>query len=250
MPPLGALAGATKLINYAHWERDRYKAEANPPPPLKLDLSDNCIEEPQGDILGSTPLLVLPRPEPCSAHSLSARGVDASAFPVATALIDDLKSKRIKLSMDEADKEATVIVTDFTDQRPPPPPPMGKGDGRRQGGGYKGGGGGGGGYKGGGGGTSRPYDRRDRDDGRRDARRDDDRRDRDRRDRDRALFACICTNARCAHGYSRGSPHFALSACSGLMLSFLRFARWQAATIATGAEIETVGCPVEVHVDL
>lgn len=124
---------------------------------------------------------------------------------MATGLIDDLKSKRIKLSMDEADKEATVIVTDFTDQRPPPPPPMGKGDGRRQGGGYKGGGGGGGGgYKGGGGGgggSSRPFDRRDRDDGRRDARRDDDRRDRDRRDRDRALFAQHLHTARCAHGY-------------------------------------------------
>jgi hypothetical protein len=41
-------AGATKLIQYAHWERDRYKAEANPPAPLKLDLSDNCITEPAG----------------------------------------------------------------------------------------------------------------------------------------------------------------------------------------------------------
>ena len=41
-----AIAGAMKLIQYAHWERDRFKAEATPPPALKLDLSDNCIAEP------------------------------------------------------------------------------------------------------------------------------------------------------------------------------------------------------------
>eukprot|EP00325_Prymnesiales_sp_UTEX-LB-985_P004080 CAMPEP_0174706558 /NCGR_PEP_ID=MMETSP1094-20130205/9362_1 /TAXON_ID=156173 /ORGANISM="Chrysochromulina brevifilum, Strain UTEX LB 985" /LENGTH=186 /DNA_ID=CAMNT_0015904831 /DNA_START=44 /DNA_END=601 /DNA_ORIENTATION=- len=92
--------GATKLIQYAHWERDRFKAEASPPPSLKLDLSDNCIVEPQ-------------------------------------ALIDELKGKRIKLTLDETDTEATVIVTDFTDQRPPPPEPTGKGAGKRMGGGMR-----------------------------------------------------------------------------------------------------------------
>ena len=37
-------AGATKLIQYAHWERDRH-AEAGRPT-LKLDLSDNCVDAP------------------------------------------------------------------------------------------------------------------------------------------------------------------------------------------------------------
>ena len=36
----------TKLIQYAHWERDRYKDEPEPPPPIKLDLSDNCVDAP------------------------------------------------------------------------------------------------------------------------------------------------------------------------------------------------------------
>lgn len=39
-------AGATKLIQYAHWERDRFKAVEKPPPTLKLNLSDNCIDRP------------------------------------------------------------------------------------------------------------------------------------------------------------------------------------------------------------
>ena len=36
--------GAQKLIQYAHWERDRFKEEGKPPPFLKLDLSDNTVE--------------------------------------------------------------------------------------------------------------------------------------------------------------------------------------------------------------
>lgn len=39
-------AGATKLIQYAHWERDRH-AEAGRPS-LKLDLSDNCVTDAEG----------------------------------------------------------------------------------------------------------------------------------------------------------------------------------------------------------
>ena len=82
-------AGATKLIQYAHWERDRFKAEASPPPPLKLDLSDNCIADP-------------------------------------AKLMEELVGKRIKLtSSDAPDGDATVIVPDFTEQRPPLPPPFG-----------------------------------------------------------------------------------------------------------------------------
>ena len=80
------LAGATKLIQYAHWERDRFKTDARPPPPLHLDLSDNCITEPQ-------------------------------------ALLDELKGKRIKLSTSADDADATVILPNFTDQRSAPPPP-------------------------------------------------------------------------------------------------------------------------------
>ena len=38
--------GAQKLIQYAHWERDRFKTDASPPPALKLDLSDNCVKDP------------------------------------------------------------------------------------------------------------------------------------------------------------------------------------------------------------
>ena len=40
--------GATKLIQYAHWERDRFKDTDKPPSHLKLDLSDNCIDRPAG----------------------------------------------------------------------------------------------------------------------------------------------------------------------------------------------------------
>ena len=75
-----------KLIQYAHWERDRFKAEATPPPALKLDLSDNCIAEP-------------------------------------AALIEELKTKRIRLCpADSVEEGSTVHVVDFTDQRPPLPP--------------------------------------------------------------------------------------------------------------------------------
>ena len=40
-------AGATKLIQYAHWERDRHAEEGRPT--LKLDLSDNCVTDPEGE---------------------------------------------------------------------------------------------------------------------------------------------------------------------------------------------------------
>jgi hypothetical protein len=115
------IAGATKLIQYAHWERDRFKTDARPPPPLHLDLSDNCIIEPQG-------------------------------------LLDELKGKRIKLSTSAEDADATVILPNFTEQRSaPPPPPDNGGKGKRPagGGGVGGGGGGGGGGRGGGGGGGR-----------------------------------------------------------------------------------------------
>ncbi|KAL1523209.1 hypothetical protein AB1Y20_018161 [Prymnesium parvum] len=77
--------GATKLIQYAHWERDRFKTAENPPPRLKLNLSDNCIDRP-------------------------------------SELADELKSKRIKLTCvaDDDDKESTVYLPDFMDQRDPP----------------------------------------------------------------------------------------------------------------------------------
>ena len=39
-------APACSRPRYAHWERDRYKNEAEPPPPMKLDLSDNCVDHP------------------------------------------------------------------------------------------------------------------------------------------------------------------------------------------------------------
>merc|ERR1719409_1169291 len=89
-----------KLIQYAHWERDRFKAEPTPPPPLKLDLSDNCIESP-------------------------------------SELMEELKGKRIKLcAADSVEDGSTVHLTDFTDQRPPlPPPPEKKGKGGGGGGG-------------------------------------------------------------------------------------------------------------------
>ena len=80
------LAGAQKLIQYAHWERDRFKTDAKPPPPLKLDLSDNCVED-------------------------------------AAALVEELKGKRIKVcNADAVEDDATVHLNDFTDQRPSPPP--------------------------------------------------------------------------------------------------------------------------------
>jgi len=164
--------GATKLIQYAHWERDRYKNEREPPQFLKLDLSDNCIERPAD-------------------------------------LIDDLKSKRIKCTSRQ-DDECTVYLPDFMDQRDPMPDPpprssgpsrtfnrydsgecfdfqkgrCGRGSACRFSHGGRGGGGGGGGSRG------RDYDRRD-DYDRRERRRDysDDDDDRDRRyrrdDRDR-----------------------------------------------------------------
>ena len=72
-------AGATKLIQYAHWERDRFKASEKPPPTLKLNLSDNCIDRPAD-------------------------------------LTEELKGKRIRLSVapvEESDKETTVFLPDF-----------------------------------------------------------------------------------------------------------------------------------------
>jgi len=54
-------AGATKLVQYAHWERERH-AEAGRPT-LKLDLSDNCVTDPEGEPLplpSSSPLPPLP----------------------------------------------------------------------------------------------------------------------------------------------------------------------------------------------
>ena len=50
---------------YAHWERDRYKNEAEPPAPMKLDLSDNCVDHPAQ--VTPTPALTLttgPNPNP------------------------------------------------------------------------------------------------------------------------------------------------------------------------------------------
>jgi hypothetical protein len=77
--------GAQKLIQYAHWERDRFKEEGKPPPFLKLDLSDNTVEGAQ-------------------------------------ALCDELLTKRIKLCSGPAHEgDATVHLPDFTDQRPPIP---------------------------------------------------------------------------------------------------------------------------------
>ena len=46
-PPGSGVAGATKLIQYAHWERDRH-TESETRPTLKMDLSDNCIADPEG----------------------------------------------------------------------------------------------------------------------------------------------------------------------------------------------------------
>jgi len=59
----------TKLIQYAHWERDRYKDEPEPPPPIKLDLSDNCVDAPAQlvDELNSKRIrcsIASPEPEP------------------------------------------------------------------------------------------------------------------------------------------------------------------------------------------
>ena len=110
--------GATKLIQYAHWERDRRNSSKPDEPKIsmKLDLSDNCIESP-------------------------------------AELIEELNKKRIRCS-DSADKEedTTVHLPDFTDQRPPisrQPPARGPNSARPRGG-YGGGGGGygGGGYRG------------------------------------------------------------------------------------------------------
>ena len=47
------LVGATKLIQYAHWERDRFKTSDKPPPILKLNLSDNCVDRPSELVRGS-----------------------------------------------------------------------------------------------------------------------------------------------------------------------------------------------------
>jgi uncharacterized membrane protein YgcG len=149
-------AGATKLIQYAHWERDRFKNDAKPPPPLSLDLSDNCVVDP-------------------------------------AALMEDLKGKRIKLcKADAIEDDATVhLAGDFTDQRAPPPPTEKAGKGaassRGPGGGKGRGGGGSGRDRGGGSGFGRRGGGdRDRGSGRRDdyQRRERDR-DRDRRDRER-----------------------------------------------------------------
>ena len=72
--------GATKLIQYAHWERDRFKTDASPPPALKLDLSDNCVKDPGQ-------------------------------------LMEELKGKRIKLcAADAAEADATVLLNDFLNQ--------------------------------------------------------------------------------------------------------------------------------------
>ena len=38
--------GAMKLMQYAHWERDRVKDGEVPTPALRLDLSDNCVKDP------------------------------------------------------------------------------------------------------------------------------------------------------------------------------------------------------------
>jgi hypothetical protein len=60
-------AGATKLVQYAHWERERH-AEAGRPT-LKLDLSDNCVTDPEGQPLplpSSSPLPPLPPLSPPS----------------------------------------------------------------------------------------------------------------------------------------------------------------------------------------
>ena len=68
-------AGATKLIQYAHWERERHAEEGRPT--LKLDLSDNCVTDPEGEPLPPSlfppspplplpfPSLPLPLPCPC-----------------------------------------------------------------------------------------------------------------------------------------------------------------------------------------
>ena len=81
------------------------------------------------------------------------------------ALMEELKGKRIKLCASDAiEPDATVILSDFTDQHSPPPPPEPKHRGARGGGGggFRGSGGGGGASRRDGGGSGR-YDRRDRD---------------------------------------------------------------------------------------
>ena len=87
-------AGASKLISYAHWERDRFKNNDPPPSHLKLDLSDNCISDPDG-------------------------------------LMQELRDKRIKcVGGAEHDGEASVHLPDFADQRDPPPTRAETGRGR------------------------------------------------------------------------------------------------------------------------
>ena len=65
-------AGATKLIQYAHWERERHAEEGRPT--LKLDLSDNCVTDPEGEPLPfpfpSPPSPSPPVPLPPSAPAL------------------------------------------------------------------------------------------------------------------------------------------------------------------------------------
>ena len=72
LPPLPRLPttprthpSACSRPRYAHWERDRYKNEAEPPAPMKLDLSDNCVDHPAQ--VTPTPALTLttgPNPNP------------------------------------------------------------------------------------------------------------------------------------------------------------------------------------------